>query len=295
MAAKPYSAKSYPMHFGICPLSVVPLRSSPSHRSEMVSQLLFGELVDILEEKNGKWIRVRCANDNFVAWMESSQIKAITPSEFLRYNDNFAYSLEFSQPILEEDHVIQVSMGARLPDFDGLRFPLGDLNYTFSGQTIFPGQTTPTADLVLKIAKRYLNTPFLLGGRTPFGIDSAGLAQQVYQMAGIKLPREAALQIEYGETVDFVQQAKPGDLAFFENSKGKISHVGILLPDDRILHAYGSVRVDLVDHYGIYQEDKKVYCKKLRLVKRVLPFMPETLQVEQENETVFAQQGELFA
>lgn len=283
------------MHFGICPLSVVPLRSNPSHRSEMVSQLLFGELVDILEEKNGKWIRVRCANDNFVAWMESSQIKAITPSEFLRYNDNFAYSLEFSQPILEDDHVIQVSMGARLPDFDGMRFPLGDLNYTFSGQTIFPGQTTPTADLVLKIAKRYLNTPFLLGGRTPFGIDSAGLAQQVYQMAGIKLPREAALQIEYGETVDFVQQAKPGDLAFFENSKGKISHVGILLPDDRILHAYGSVRIDLVDHYGIFQEDKKTYCKKLRLVKRILPFVPDTLKIETETEIIFAQQGELFA
>jgi hypothetical protein len=60
-------------------------------------------------------------------------------------------------------------------------------------------------------------------------------------------------------------------LAFFENNQGRISHVGILMPEGKLIHCYGGVRIDKVDHYGIYDEARQVYSKRLRLIKRILP------------------------
>ncbi|MBK7474518.1 MAG: SH3 domain-containing protein [Haliscomenobacter sp.] len=154
------------MPFGICPFSVIPVRSMPSHRSELLSQLLFGELFEILETKGRQWYRVRCSNDHFVGWIEQAQCKLITPGEFEQYRDNFAYSLELVQAVMGPDHFIPVTMGARLPNFDGLHFRFGDLVYTFSGQALTTGDIRPGADFLLKIAKRYLSTPFLWGGRS---------------------------------------------------------------------------------------------------------------------------------
>ena len=262
------------IHLGICPLSVVPVRHTPSQRSEMSSQLLFGETVEVLEEKGKQWCKIRASCDNFIGWVESNQLKAITPSEFERFNAHYAYSLELMQPVMGVDHFIPITMGARLPEFDGIRFRLGEVYYTFSGQAVVPGDFHPGADFILKLAKRYLNTPFLWGGRSPFGMDSPGLVQMVFQMAGFKVPREASAQIEIGDTIDFIENAQPGDLAFFENSQNRISHVGILMPDSKIIHCFGGVRIDKVDHYGIYDETRQVYSKRLRLIKRILPTIP---------------------
>lgn len=259
------------MHYGICPLSVIPIRSSASHKSEMISQLLFGELMEILDRKGKQWVKVRCAYDNFVGWVDAHQIKSITPSEFESFQKDFAFSLELVQPVMGPDHFVPITMGARLPAFDGIHFKLGETPYTFSGQAISPNDIVPNPEFILKIAKRYLNTPFLWGGRSPFGLDAAGFIQLVFSMAGIALPREASLQIDEGITVDFVEQATPGDLAFFDNKAGRIHHVGIIMPDRRIIHSYGGVRIDLLDHYGIYNQQTKKYTHKLRLAKRVLP------------------------
>lgn len=283
------------MHYGICPLSVIPIRSSSSHKSEMISQLLFGELLEILDRKGKQWVKIRCAYDNFVGWVDASQIKSITPSEFESFTHDFAFSLELVQPVMGPDHFVPITMGARLPSFDGMHFKLGETPYTFSGQAIAPSDISPNPDFILKIAKRYLNTPFLWGGRSPFGVDSAGLVQLVYSMAGIALPREASLQIEEGETVDFVEQAAPGDLAFFENKAGRIAHVGIIMPDRRIIHSYGGVRIDLVDHYGIYHQQDRRYTHRLRLAKRVLPLSRQDRLSRQADQMAQNQQTELFS
>lgn len=272
------------MRYGICPLSVVPVRSSSAHRSEMTSQLLFGELVEILEEKGRQWLRVRCDPDNFIGWVETSQIKPITPTEYKQFRQNYAVSLELVQPVMGPNHFVPVTIGARLPLFDGIRFSVGDTTYTFSGQALSAGDFVPSADFAQKVAKRYLNTPFLSGGRSPFGIDSAGFVQLVYQISGLPLPREAADQLHVGETIDFIEHSRPGDLAFFENRAGRITHAGILMPDNKVIHAYGSVRMDLVDHYGIYDEERQMYTRRLRLIKRVLP----TLSTSQNRSTAEA-------
>ena len=108
------------MSYAICPLSVVPLRSSASHKSEMISQLLFGELMEVLEKKGRQWAKIRCHFDNNVGWIDLNQIKFITPSEFQLFSDNFAFNLEITQPIMAEDHAFQITLGAQLPNFDGL-------------------------------------------------------------------------------------------------------------------------------------------------------------------------------
>lgn len=273
------------MIFGICPLSVVPVRSSSADKSEMVSQLLFGELVEILEQKGG-WLRIRSLWDNYLGWVDRYQIQTITPAEKDRYESNVAYSLELVQGVMADDFSIPVTLGASLTDFDGIKFFFNNQSFTFSGQAINPNEITPNSELLLKIARRYLHAPYLWGGRSPLGIDCSGFTQMIFKMVGIKMPRDAYQQVARGRIVDFIEQAQAGDLAFFENRKGKISHVGIIMPEGKIIHASGQVRIDRIDHYGIFNNDRQKYSHKLRVVKRILPneiFLPKENKPEEEE------------
>lgn len=254
----------------ICPVSIVPVRNSSSNKSEMISQLLFGELAEVLETKGRQWVKVRCAWDNFVGWAAANQLKPVTPSEFERFGRDFAYSLELFHTILAEDFCVPIVMGAQLPGFDGMRFKLEDHFFTFSGQAVFPEHIEQDTDFILKIARKYLHAPFLWGGRSPMGIDAPGLIQMVFKLAGMQMPREAEQQVYLGEAVDFLEQSRPGDIAFFENKAGRIAHCGIILPNREVLHAYGSVRIDAIDHFGIYNKKQARYTHRLRVVKRML-------------------------
>ena len=256
--------------YHLCPLSIVPVRASASESSDIISQLLFGELVETLETKGRMWSRVRCQWDNLVGWVATNQLQAITPTEFDTFHEHFAYNLEVMQAVMGADFFLPITLGAQLPNFDGMRFQVADVPYTFSGQAVFPKDITPTSSFILKMARRFLHAPALNGGRSPFGIDSSGLTQMVFKMGGIRLPREAAQQVFIGETVDFMEQSQAGDLAFFEDRAGRIAHVGILMPNLQIIHSYGKVRMDTIDHFGIYNNDQARYTHRLRVVKRVL-------------------------
>ena len=116
----------------------------------------------------------------------------------------------------------------------------------------------------------YLKAPYVWGGKSIFGLDCSGLVQQLYGLVGIQLPRDARQQVEHGQPVHFVVQARPGDLAFFDNAEGRIVHVGLVLEEGRILHAHGEVRIDPLDHNGIYNKDLGRYTHKLRIIRRLL-------------------------
>ncbi len=259
------------MTFVVCPLSTIAVRSHPSQRSEMISQLLFGEMAEIMEEKGHTWAKVRCVWDDTVGWVASNQLLQITYSEYESYREQYALSLELLQAVTSNDHFLPVVLGAQLPGFDGIRFQLGEKDYAFSGQVIFPGSATANRDLLIKLARRFLHTPFLWGGRSPLGIDGAGLVQMAYKLCGIRLPRTAEQQVLEGVNVDFTEQAQPGDIAFFENNFGRVIHAGIVMPDSQILHAFGKVRIDLFDHYGIFDRERRKYSHRLRVIKSILP------------------------
>jgi hypothetical protein len=263
--------------FAVCPLSAIAVRNHPTQKSEMLTQILFGELVEIMEERGKAWCLIRCLWDDAVGWVASNQIVALNLAELPLFQKEEGLSLELFQPITASDHFLPVPMGARFPGFDGIRFRFFQKDYNFTGQVIFPTKSIANRPLLVKIARRYLHAPFMWGGRSPLGIDAPGLVQMAFKLSGIRLPRTADQQVLQGQQIDFAEQASPGDVAFFENNTGRIVHTGIVLADNQILHAFGKVRVDVMDHFGIFDKDKKKYTHRLRVVKSFLPIQEKNL------------------
>tara|TARA_R100001480_G_scaffold124070_2_gene122503 strand:- start:76 stop:594 length:519 start_codon:yes stop_codon:yes gene_type:complete len=141
------------------------------------------------------------------------------------------------------------------------------LEHSFEGKFIsekFPKEH------IIETALIYLNTPYLWGGKTPFGIDCSGFTQMVYKLNGYKLKRDASEQATQGEALSFIEESEPGDLAFFDNNEGAITHVGIIMKDNYIIHAHGKVRIDRIDHSGIFNYDVRAHTHKLRVIKRII-------------------------
>jgi hypothetical protein len=285
------------VEYAACQVSIAPLRAHPSDKSEMVSQLLFGETVEIQESKD-TWKHVVCAWDGYTGWVDSKQLKRLTPKEFEEYREHQALNLSLVEGLMATDHFIPVTLGAVLPQYDGLRCQLGEQTFQFSGPVVNPGQQKLGSEWVVKIARRYLHAPYLWGGRSPFGIDCSGLTQMVYKTTGIRLLRDANQQVTQGRPIDFMEECQAGDLAFFDNGKGHITHVGIILPECHIIHASGQVRVDKLDHFGIFNRDLNRYTHQLRIVKRLLPDVQPVAPANDQESMMseeLAGQGALFA
>lgn len=259
------------MHYGICLLSIVPGRKEPQSTSEMVTQLLFGEEYTVIESGDD-WTKIITTYDNYSCWISTKQHYKITESSFQQLQKHPAsYLNELAQLVCDKNTAISfpITLGATLPFFKNKSATIGSYEFECTGNVLTGAQKKTAADILLT-AKLYLNAPYLWGGKTPFGIDCSGFTQQVFKLNGYKLPRDAYQQVELGTPLSFVEEAEAGDLAFFDNEEGKIVHVGILLNNEQIIHASGSVRIDKFDHYGIFSADTKKYSHTLRVIKRLL-------------------------
>ena len=257
------------MKFAISRLSICPIRLKPNDASEMVSQLLFGEQVEIIDRHKANWIKVRCLNDDYEGWMDTKQLFPIPQSA----HEPGALALEMSQPIWCDGFSTYITVGAELPQFDGMTAKIGNYSYRYSGQALDLNQVNRSTIFLEKLVKKWLNAPYLWGGRSPFGVDCSGFTQVVFKCVGFPLKRDSILQAEQGETIDFISQARMGDLAFFSKESDKITHVGIMLDANKIIHASGYVRIDTVDHYGIFNEELQEYTHRLKIIKRNLEFV----------------------
>jgi len=249
------------MKYGISPLSIVPLRAESSDASEMVTQVFYGETFKILEQKK-KWSRIRLTFDSYEGWLDNKQLQEVSEEDYK--------TLEEQQPKLSKDLVDHiVNENEQL-----LTIPLGCnvgraafLGHEFEGQPLT--EAFPKSNLV-ETSLLYLNAPYLWGGKTPFGIDCSGFTQMVYKLNGYKLLRDASQQATQGEALSFIEESEPGDLAFFDNAEGSITHVGIIMDDNYIIHAHGKVRIDRLDHTGIFNYEVRNHTHKLRVIKRIV-------------------------
>lgn len=249
------------MQYGICNLSLVPLRIEPNDATEMVSQLLYGEHFKVLESRK-KWCKIRIAFDGYEGWIDHKQFFKIAKEEydFLEKKPQILVSDLVEFAIDTQEKLIPISLGASL---SGIHF----FNHKYAGQQITGKKSKKT---LCETAFLYLNAPYLWGGKSPFGIDCSGFTQMVYKLSGYHLLRDARQQVTQGEALAFIEESEPGDLAFFDNEEGNIVHVGIILEGNYIIHAHGKVRIDRIDHTGIFNVETKSYSHNLRVIKKMI-------------------------
>lgn len=258
------------MQFGITTFSVIPVRAKATHESEMITQLLFGETYSI-DASDGSWLRITATYDGYTGWIHTNQNTFITEQQYKYFTAaEKCIAAELVQTISSTGKNFPIVLGSTLYEFDGMNCKLLKENFVYAGQAAKLNGENKKAELVIKSALKYLNAPYLWGGKTAFGVDCSGFTQTVFKVAGIILPRDAYQQAEHGKLLNFIYEAKEGDLLFFDNAEGKITHVGICINEGEIIHASGNVRIDPVDHHGIYNREQKKYSHTLRLIKRVL-------------------------
>ena len=254
------------MVFGLTKLAVTPIRAEDSDRAEIVSQMLFGEAFEVIEEKE-KWILVKTLFDNYEGW--------ICRKQFFEVNEKVAKEHAINDfPVAASDCGFAtdqsgnkwfIPKGSFLPFLHQNRIKWNDQEWKFEGD-ISIGNPSKIRDYAMS----YLSTPYLWGGKSPLGIDCSGFCQTVFKMCGYKIPRDAYQQAEIGHDVSFIEMTELGDLAFFDNDEGRINHVALILEPGKVIHASGRVKIDKLDHQGIFCTDTNKYTHKLRLIKRIL-------------------------
>ena len=247
------------MILGICNLSIVPVRIVDSDKSEMINQLIYGDIIEILEEKE-KWVKIKSVFDDYIGWIDKKQYFKIEDNITLDLNKP-VYSIDLVEFIENNNNeLVTIPIGSDISN-------ISLMNHKFDGKTI-SGKNNRNS--IVNTALLFLNSPYLWGGKTPFGIDCSGFTQMVYKINGYKLYRDAKDQANQGKTLSFIEESEAGDLAFFNNDQGDIIHVGIILQNNHIIHASGKVRIDRIDHSGIYNNDLNKHTHSLRYIKKII-------------------------
>jgi gamma-D-glutamyl-L-lysine dipeptidyl-peptidase len=254
------------MEYAVVNVPAAPVRRKPMHRKEMVNQLLFGESVKVLKTRGDLWVKIRSLHDGYEGWMTNTLIEEMDEAAA---NTMSAFATtDMLSSIGVGDKKMNIPVGSSLPFFDGGKGKLGKNEFEYGGNYCKRDEQKPDTELLNQLALPWLNAPYLWGGRTPLGVDCSGFVQVIYKLMGIDLPRDAWQQAQEGKPVKKFKDVLPGDLVFFDN-KEDIVHVGILLGDEKIIHASGKVRIDIINKKGIVNADTGKRTLRLRAIRRM--------------------------
>jgi hypothetical protein len=242
-------------------VSISPVRAEKRDTAEMVTQLAFGEIVEV-ESLDGTWAKILTFLDNYSGYVDAKHLRFISEKETNRWLDGLSAQKEIIRQLTTPWGKQAIFRGALVP-LNATHFTIGSDKFSF------PEENQPIHfENPFDVALTYLNTPYLWGGKTPFGIDCSGLTQVIMRFFDINLPRDAYQQAEHGMDIPFEQRQR-GDLAFFSNAEGKIIHVGIIDEKEHIVHASGRVRNDYFTPKGIMNSETTEITHKLTFIKRL--------------------------
>lgn len=248
------------MEIMICNVSISNVFNEASHKSELHTQILFGEIVTLLEKGEDNWIKIQSENKESIGWVLATQFENIDVSRkriLLKNNDFYLRKNQIQIPLFAGSFILNdESFSIENNQYWVLKNSFEELKFD---KTTF--------------LKSFLYAPYVWGGVTISGIDCSGLSKAFYKQFSIYLPHLASKQMEFGEVVDFLQGAQTGDLAFFVNKENEINHVGILLSPTEIIHSSesnGGVEIDFIDQEGIINRKTRKRTHSLRVVKRIM-------------------------
>ncbi|RPH31217.1 MAG: hypothetical protein EHM93_14420 [Bacteroidales bacterium] len=256
------------MNTGIVNQSLAAVRREPSESSEMINQLLFGEMFTILESYKS-WLRIISINDTYEGWLDSKLTDIIPDELTAKHKSPSIPNALFSAKKNGSKYPIKLCPGSSIYGYENSHFIAGSSTYECVNNPFSESKENLNEEIV-RITKQFINSPYLWGGRSPYGIDCSGLTQVVFKIIGLSIPRDAGQQVMFGETVDFINMVQPGDLAFFDNDEEIITHVGIIIDNGKIIHSSGYVKIESLDHQGIFNIESQKYSHKLRVIKRIL-------------------------
>ncbi len=257
------------LDYGVCRLSVVPVRAEPDDRSEQVTQLLFGDHYEVIESQNsGMWLRVRIFADQYEGWIAQNQFYRVS-AEFFEYINRAELKIttDLTSSLLFNKTPVVVVIGSIIPIGSAELFRMEE-QFAFNGESKNVGQKRDF-EFLRATAMKYINAPYQWGGKSPFGIDCSGFVQMAYRITGFSLARDSGQQAQQGRPVSSFEESQPGDLIFFQNEKNRINHVGIRLTDSKIIHASGRVRIDLLTADGIVHQSKKTLTHRFSHARRI--------------------------
>lgn len=257
------------LSYAYCNVSLLPMRKEPSHRAEQINEMLFGERAEILEINEAEWARIRCEWDGYEGWCRFGQLSMVSRKEYQKIPKFLA--AKHTDKLVFDNGEQWLPLGCDLFTMKGSKLIVFNKPAKYKGKKLRIKDLKLTCDALKDAAFKYLNAPYLWGGRSIAGIDCSGLSQMVFKLCGKTIPRDASQQANEGELVDFLQHSRCGDLAFFDNADGKIVHVGMLLDNQTIIHGTetsGRVVIDRIDQGGIISTSLRRRTHNLRMVRR---------------------------